>query len=46
MQDGEGDLTRTWNNIGILRFVEERDPTPLGKIQFQWGKWLCTIVLV
>jgi len=38
MQDGEDDLTGTGNNNGIPIFVEERDPTSLGKIQFHWGK--------
>jgi len=34
MQDDENDLTGTGSNIGILRFVEERDLTLLGKYSF------------
>jgi len=43
MQDDEDDLTRIGNNIGILRFVEERDPTPLGKYSFT-GKNDCVLL--
>jgi len=46
MQDDKDDLTGMRNNNRIPTFIEERAPTPLGGMQFHWGKWLCSIVSV
>jgi len=35
MHDGKVDLPGTRNNNGTPKFIEERDPNLLGKIQFQ-----------
>jgi hypothetical protein len=32
MQDGKADLTGMRNNNGILDFINEMDPTPLGEM--------------
>jgi hypothetical protein len=45
MQDGKDDLTGDRNKNGIPKFVEERDPTPLGNV-ILLGKRLSTTVLV
>jgi len=38
MQNVKNDLTRTRNNNGIPKFVEERDPTPIGDNLVSLGK--------